>query len=192
MVDRIEIVPHRPEWHVEYTDVETELRRALGGTALDVQHIGSTAVIGLAAKDVIDVQVSVDALDAATCRPPLEEIGFVWRSDITHDHRPPNLGVSPGDLEKLYARRVEPRRVNCHIRVPGRFNHRYPLLFRDYLSSDASARDAYGRVKGQLARHLPFDIDAYYEVKDPVMDIIWRAAERWASETGWNEPFGGE
>ena len=63
------------------------------------------------------------------------------------------------------------RRVNLHVRVAGRANQRYPLLFRDYLRANAVAREAYAEVKRELARLHPADVDAYYAIKDPVCDI---------------------
>jgi len=67
-------------------------------------------------------------------------------------------------------------------------NQRYPLLFRDYLRASLPARESYALVKRALARLHPDDVDAYYDVKDPVCDLILDAAERWAAETGWQAP----
>src|SRR5258706_3535832 len=61
-----EIIPYQPAWPAEFEAIAARLRQALGPLAARVDHIGSTAVPGLAAKDVIDVQISVAALDAAT------------------------------------------------------------------------------------------------------------------------------
>ena len=67
----------------------------------------------------------------------------------------------------------------------GRANQRYPLLFRDYLRAHPLARDAYAIIKQQLARYYPQDENAYYNIKDPVCDLIWSAAEEWAQSTDW-------
>jgi GrpB-like predicted nucleotidyltransferase (UPF0157 family) len=58
-------------------------------------------------------------------------------------------------------------------------------LFRDYLRADARARDAYAQIKEALARLHPDDVEAYYDVKDPVCDIIAAAAEWWAVATDY-------
>ncbi len=74
-----------------------------------------------------------------------------------------------------------------HVRQAGRANQRYALLFRDYLRADPACAAAYGQVKVALARLHPNDQDAYYDVKDPVCDIIMAAAERWARETDYRQ-----
>ena len=80
------------------------------------------------------------------------------------------------------------RRTNIHIRVQGRFNQQYPLLCRDYLRTHKSAADAYGRVKQELARYFPDDVGAYYDIKDPVFDILMAGAREWADQLDWFAP----
>jgi len=77
------------------------------------------------------------------------------------------------------------RRVNLHVRLQGRSNQRYALLFRDYLRAHPRAAAAYGQAKTALAHYHADDIEAYYGVKDPVCDIIIAGAESWAAATGW-------
>jgi len=78
------------------------------------------------------------------------------------------------------------RRVNVHVRVMGRGNQRYPLLFRDYLRSHPHSAQAYATLKKDLALLLPDDIDRYADVKDAACDLIYLAAEDWAQTIGWN------
>ena len=77
------------------------------------------------------------------------------------------------------------RSANIHIRVSGRLNQRYPLLFRDYLRAHPSTAESYALVKVALAKYHADDVEAYYDVKDPVCDIIMAAAEEWAAATHW-------
>jgi GrpB-like predicted nucleotidyltransferase (UPF0157 family) len=72
--------------------------------------------------------------------------------------------------------------------VQGRFNQRYALLCRDYLRTHPGAANAYGAIKIALARLHPNDQDAYYDVKDPVFDVIMAGAEDWAAQTNWSVP----
>jgi GrpB-like predicted nucleotidyltransferase (UPF0157 family) len=190
----IEIVPYDPTWPEQFEQVAAPLRAALGDGAVRIDHIGSTSVPGLAAKDVIDIQVTVADLDAA--REPvitaLTALGYQHLDWISGDHIPPSYDDTPEEWRKLIFRGpAGQRRVNLHVREAGRANQRYALLFRDYLRADPLAAGAYVQIKLALARLHPNDQDAYYDVKDPVCDIIMAAAERWAMLTdhtlsNWN------
>ncbi len=182
----IRIIRYKTAWPAEFTAIGAEVRVALGNTALAVHHIGSTSVPGLAAKDVIDIQVTVADLDVPLKRP-LENAGFTFRDDIRRDHLPPGMTLAPGELEKLYFQRSE-RPIHLHIRAVGRFNQRYALLCRDFLRSQPLARDAYAEVKAQLARYFPDDAEAYYDIKDPVFDVLMAGAFAWADFTDWQLP----
>lgn len=183
MLKRIEIVPYRASWPEKFRVLGGDIRRALGDVALAIHHIGSTAVSGLAAKDVIDIQVTVVDL-GAPIRPALEGIGFTCREDILGDHCPPGMALPAEQLEKRYYQRKE-RPVNLHVRAKGRFNQRYALLCRDYLRTHPMAANAYAEIKRQLARYFPENADAYYDIKDPVFDVIMAGALVWAEYTGW-------
>jgi GrpB-like predicted nucleotidyltransferase (UPF0157 family) len=183
----IEIVDYKPTWTTEFLEIASKIRAALGARALAIHHIGSTSVPNLAAKDVIDVQITVSKLEEDALKPFLEGAGFVWREGVIHDHCPPGLTLSEGELEKHFVawELNGIRRANVHIRIEGRFNQRYALLCRDYLRSHAMARDAYAEIKRQLARYFPENIDAYYDIKDPVFDVIMAGANDWAAFKGW-------
>jgi GrpB-like predicted nucleotidyltransferase (UPF0157 family) len=71
-----------------------------------------------------------------------------------------------------------------HVRVAGRANERYAVLFRDYLRSNPVVRDTWGVFKIRLAA-IADDMDEYVEVKDAATDVLILAAERWAAETAW-------
>jgi GrpB-like predicted nucleotidyltransferase (UPF0157 family) len=181
----IAIVPYRGEWPDQFARLGRGLRDALGDLALRIDHIGSTSVPGLEAKDIVDIQVTARALT-----PPLDEAlrraGYERRTQVTRDHVPPGGSQDPEQWSKWYYRESgDARRVHIHVRVEGRANQRYPILFRDYLRASPAAAAAYGQAKAALASHHADDVDAYYSVKDPVCDIIVAGAEVWASATGW-------
>ncbi|WP_193613087.1 GrpB family protein [Nocardioides lijunqiniae] len=185
---RIVIRPYDERWPAEFAAVEQRLRAALGEAALRVDHIGSTSVPGLAAKDVIDVQVSVADLDDPRVVAGFEGLG-ASPTDIATDHVPPGSTGGPEEWEKRYFRAPPSwRPTHLHVRAEGRANQRYALLFRDYLRHSDPAADAYAQVKTALARLHPDDADAYYDVKDPVCDLVMDAAERWAADVGWSVP----
>ena len=77
----IHIVEYDPVWPTRFAEIGAQLRRALGEVALRIDHIGSTSVPGLAAKPIVDVQVSVGRLEpVAPFRDPLVGIGLVYRA----------------------------------------------------------------------------------------------------------------
>jgi GrpB-like predicted nucleotidyltransferase (UPF0157 family) len=179
----IEIVPYQEHWPSEFQAIAASLRRALGELALRIDHIGSTSVPGLPAKDLIDIQITVAALNDRV-KAAMASLGYTfmegWR-----DHRPP-LAVGPeADWDKFSF--IEPtgqRYVNIHVRVQGRANQRYALLFRDYLRAHPASAEAYAELKRRLAQYLA-DSETYPEVKDPAVDLIYLAAEDWAAATNW-------
>ncbi|HEX8228975.1 MAG TPA: GrpB family protein [Chloroflexia bacterium] len=183
-LNAIVIVEYRPVWVEEFAVLARSLQDALGELAVRVDHIGSTAVPGLAAKDVIDIQVTVrdftPELEAA-----FQGAGYS-RLEFNRDHRPPTATDPDRDWEKqMYRPVADMRRINLHVRRAGSANGRYALLFRDYMRAHPLAAAAYGQAKLALAQHGPTDWDLYYDVKDPVCDIIMAGAEDWAASTGW-------
>lgn len=181
----IAIVPYREAWPEEFRRFGQAIRRAVGDTALAIHHIGSTSVPGLAAKDNLDLQITVANLEGAQERlaSALGPLGFVARP-YHEDHCPPGMTLTPDQLEKRYFKHLEPP-VNLHVRAEGRFNQRYALLFRDYLRAVPMAANAYGEIKRQLARYFPENVDAYYDIKDPVCDALIAGALEWAATHDW-------
>jgi GrpB-like predicted nucleotidyltransferase (UPF0157 family) len=181
----ITIVSYRSEWPAEFKKIGEHLRTELGALALRIDHIGSTSIPGLAAKDRIDIQVTVVELSEAV-EQALNRAGFTRNPRITGDHLPPGSGDALEHWSKwLFGPAESARPVNLHVRIQGYPNQRYPLLFRDYLRAHPHSAEAYARVKQELARYHADDIEAYCDIKDPVCDLIIFAAEAWAGESGW-------
>lgn len=182
----IAIVDYNPAWSKEFAALAKPLAEALGEAALAIDHIGSTAVPGLAAKDKIDIQLTVaDPADFDAVRAALEPLGYT-EAPYTCDHIPPSGPFEPEQWAKRFFRPPAGQRpTNLHVRVAGRANQRYPLLFRDYLRANRSAAQAYENLKRQLATYHSDNIEAYCDIKDPACDLIAVAAEAWAQKTGW-------
>ncbi|CAA2144132.1 hypothetical protein OICFNHDK_4522 [Methylobacterium bullatum] len=77
-----------------------------------------------------------------------------------------------------------------HVRQKGRFNQRFALVCRDFLRARPVAAASYALIKQRLAERFPADAEAYYDIKDPVFDIIVEGANAWAELVGWFEPPG--
>jgi len=182
----IEIVDYRPEWPTEFQQIAAKLRAALGTIALRIDHIGSTAVSDLAAKDVIDLQISVASLHPDVIRG-LQTLGYSHAVSIARDHRPPGDQFPEAHWQKWFFRAPAGQRpTNTHVRVAGAANQRYPLLFRDYLRKHPATAAAYGELKRRLAKELR-DPETYPDVKDPAVDLIYFPAEVWARQTNWQQ-----
>lgn len=182
--ERIEICPYQPTWRDEFEGVARQLKAAFTPSA-QFHHIGSTAVPGLAAKDIIDIQVSVAALSEIDVAR-LEALGFVERP-VSSDHMPAGRTLDQDALRKRMFRGGT-RPTNLHVRVKGRFNTRYALLCRDYSRHHPVTSASYALIKERLAMWFPDDVDRYYDIKDPLFDILMEGAESWAQQSRWSIP----
>lgn len=179
------ISKYDPKWAEDFERIKLSLWEILGDLALRIDHIGSTSVPGLGAKDIIDIQVTVEELgDQITQR--LTKAGYKFWETISHDHVPPGENDDPKRWEKYFFNQPEwQRRANIHVRVDGNPNQIYPLLFRDYLRTHPHSATSIEIIKQEIARRHATDLDAYYDIKDPVYDLIWDAALEWSRYTGW-------
>ncbi|HET7490046.1 MAG TPA: GrpB family protein [Acidimicrobiales bacterium] len=178
------VVDYDPAWPERYERLRAVVEEAVGGEALRIDHIGSTSVPGLAAKDIVDIQVTVAALEVADRWP--DEIGpFRRRAHVIDDHVPPCDTPGP-QWRKRYWVAADPA-AHLHVRQNGWPNQRYALLFRDYLRADPAAAGAYGEAKRRLAV-LCDSTAVYADAKDPVCDLVMCGAEAWAVRVGWEVP----
>ncbi len=187
MAERVVVADYDPDWPRLAEDIGAQVLAAGGGLVHRVEHIGSTSIPEMAAKNVVDLQASVDDLDRAATElaAPLAAMGYE-RFPYEHDHVPAGSDDDPERwVKRLWARRngVDPN-VNLHVRLVGSPNERLALLFRDWFRAHPEAVPAYAAFKRTLATELS-DIGAYSDVKDPVVDLIIAVAEPWATGTGW-------
>jgi GrpB-like predicted nucleotidyltransferase (UPF0157 family) len=184
------LVPYRPAWALEFAALAQRLHQVAEASVLSIEHIGSTAVPGLCAKDVLDMQLRVASLtEAAALTLRLRAAGFQRGEQAVYDEFS-GLPANSPELAKHYLREpVGERRMHIHLRETGRFNARFALLFRDYLRASPAARDQYGELKCRAAALFPHSIDGYLFLKKPVFYIIYHAAELWAEKTGWQLPL---
>lgn len=175
----VEVVPYRSAWVSEGAELTAWLAQGLpGATATD--HIGSTSVPGLPAKDCIDVMVRVESL-SDTDLSPLAEAGYRERPEEWN--RAEALG-STTYPKRVFGPAIGGRSVNIHVRETDGETARYALLFRDFLRADSDHRDAWGRFKVRLAEET-LDIYAYGQLKAAAQPLLMALAERWAADNGW-------
>ncbi len=181
----IVICEYNPAWPGEFARLREALAQILGAWALRIDHIGSTSVPGLGAKDVIDVQVTVREI-APEIKAALLRAGYGNIKEYSRDHVPLGEDATPDRWVKMFFTKCEgQRRANIHVRKLGNPNQRYPLLFRNYLRAHPNSVKTVELIKREIAKRHAGDMDAYYDIKDPVYDLIWDAAQDWARFTQW-------
>ncbi|KAA8880514.1 dephospho-CoA kinase [Nocardia colli] len=174
----IRVVPANPEWPVQAQRLIARLWVACGAAASRIDHIGSTSVPDLPAKDVIDLQITVADFAAADgLRDALGAAGFPVRPEVTEDCPRPTpqdpAGTDVSLWTKRYHQNADPGRLaNIHVRVAGSPGQEYALLFRDWLRADAEARAEYLEVKRAAEAKAaglvgPEAMTAYIDVKEP-------------------------
>ena len=165
IIEQVTLVDYQSEWPIIFEELAHDIRSALGERALSIEHVGSTSVPGLAAKPVIDIDLTVaDPRVEADYVPALEAIDYVLtiREEWWFEHR--------------MLRLADPR-VNLHVfgpDCPELIRHR---LFRDRLRSDADDRDAYVAAKRGAAPGAASVLD-YNQRKQPVIREIYERAFR--------------
>jgi GrpB-like predicted nucleotidyltransferase (UPF0157 family) len=165
--DPIKVVAYDEEWPARFASWRDLITGALEGAALRIDHIGSTAVPGLLAKPIVDIQVSVpDMSDEETYVPALERLGVQLRSrDDLHRFFRPFAG--------------RPRDVHVHVCPAGSGWERRHLLFRDYLRANRAACEVYAEAKREASQVWMDDGWAYTDAKSEVILNIMEDAERW-------------
>jgi GrpB-like predicted nucleotidyltransferase (UPF0157 family) len=167
---RVVIVASDPAWVRRFDAERVRIVGALGPVALRVDHIGSTAVPGLAAKPIVDIQVSVADVE--------HEDGYTLAlADAGYE-----LRVREPGHRML---RTPERDVHVHVGDRGGGWERRHLLFRDWLRRSPADRRLYAVVKGVLAQRDWATVDDYADAKTEVVADIMERAEAWAQASTW-------
>jgi dephospho-CoA kinase len=174
-----ELVAYRGEWAEEAQRIVNRLQTACGSKVLRIDHVGSTAVPGLEAKDVIDVQVTVASLDVADeLAAALADVGYPRIENATTDT--PHTGDPALWHKRLHGGADPGRPANVHLRVEGWPGQQFALLFRDWLRANPEVRSEYVAVKRE-AEKAP----NYAQAKEPWLVDAYGRAWKWADATGW-------
>jgi dephospho-CoA kinase len=191
------LVPHDPSWPDQARRIAARLNTACGHRAVRIDHIGSTAVAGMDAKDVIDVQVAVASLDVADeLAGSLTSAGYV-RMPVTADESKPDARSTVAEFDHASSESLWHKRLHCsadpgrptniHVRVDGWPNQQFALLFVDWLAGNPDAREQYLAVKRAAENSAELDghIGDYFAAKEPWFSDAYRQAWEWADATGW-------
>jgi GrpB-like predicted nucleotidyltransferase (UPF0157 family) len=157
---RIVLDDYDPEWAVRFEAERVRITDALGSRAIAVDHVGSTSVPGLAAKPIIDVNLSVvDSRDEPVYVPDLLAAGyeFILREPDWHEHR--------------LLRTVE-HDLNLHVFSSGSSEAERMVVFRDWLRSNPADRELYASTKRALAQRGWATVQEYADAKTEVVATI--------------------
>jgi GrpB-like predicted nucleotidyltransferase (UPF0157 family) len=150
----ITVVDYDPSWPSIFETLKAHVLQALGSLPVSVEHVGSTAVPGLAAKPIID-------MDVVVASPEDVPIAIERLSTLAYVHRG-NLGIE--GREAFYSPPGLPRH-HLYVCVQGTASLSNHLTIRDYLRRNSAAAKAYGTLKKQLAATFPTDMDRYIQGK---------------------------
>lgn len=151
----VQVVPYSPLWASLFQEENKRLAHTLGSLAIDIQHIGSTAVPGLAAKPILDIGIAVAVeADVAKCVPLLAILGYTYRGDR-------------GRQEGHFFDHGSEQHLTHHLHMllvssPAWLNY---LRFRDYLIAHPMVCETYMQLKQKLAIRYAADRAAYTVAK---------------------------
>lgn len=169
---RVEVVAHRTEWRKAYQEEVARLKDVWGSILLDAHHIGSTAIPGIKAKPILDILLVVtdlDESDMAAYNSGMQALGY---------HVLGEFGISG---RRFFVKTNEKHERTHHVHV---FPNGHPdierhLVFRDYLLAHPEQAEKYSRLKEELARNHPEDIEAYMRGKRGFIEEVERKAMEW-------------
>lgn len=149
----VEVVDYRPEWTEEFQNYARQLKPLLEGLVVGIEHIGSTSVVGLAAKPIVDIDVVISS--RIVLKPVLKKLATAGYRHIGNNSVPGREAFAwPGKRRHhLYV---------CAVNAPNLHNH---LIFRDYLRSHPKAAAIYGQLKKELSQQYRQDAESYCEAK---------------------------
>ena len=162
---RVIVVPYRAAWEQAFSAIAAELRNGVGDLALRIEHVGSTAVPGLSAKPIIDIDMVIPDYSAfETVASRLAGIGYRHEGD---------LGIP--DREAFdYSGKEHLQRHHLYVCPEDSPELRRHIAFRDYLRSHPEGVEEYSRVKEEGARLYPDDIEGYIAHKAPFIEKVYR------------------
>lgn len=155
-------------WQGWYDEIAEKIKAKVQGNVLRMNHIGSTAIHGLTAKPTIDILLEIDhSTELNELKEDLFELGFRYHHQPSNP--PPHMMFTKGYTLKGYDARV----YHLHVRYLGDWDE---LYFKDYLNDEAKVREAYQRLKIELARMFQFDRERYTDAKTDFISEATRKA----------------
>lgn len=162
----LHLSPYRDEWPLLFETEKTIIRSAIGDQIVDIQHVGSTAIVGMSAKPILDIAIAVgDFEKARRCIAPLVALGYTFKGEN-------------GIPRRHYYTKGEPCTHHIHMVEMTSDEWAKLSLFRDSLRSDQRVAEEYERIKATLMESLAGDRVAYQTAKAAFIDsVLQRSGE---------------
>lgn len=158
--DKVTLARAHDAWAAAYQQERARIVAALGVQLLDIQHVGSTSILNVPAKPILDILVGVRDFDEAiACVGPMIAIGYTYRGEN-------------GIPRRHYFVKGDPRTHHVHVVEIGSDNWRVTLRFRDLLRMNPALASEYAREKERLALLHPGNREVYQQEKDKVVESI--------------------
>ena len=161
----VSLSSHREEWHQLFNEERSLILDAIDEHAIDIEHVGSTAICGIVAKPILDVMVGILTFeDGEKCVRPLEQLGYEYKGEN-------------GVPARHFFGKGSPRTHHLHMVAADSDFWKHHLLFRDYLISNRQVAEEYNILKLDLAARFPRDREAYTNGKEAFVMRVLREAE---------------
>lgn len=157
------VEPYNSKWPLEFEKINSELLPTIGNDVVSIEHVGSTAVPGLWAKSIIDLNIVVERENISLIIKKLSTIGYIHEGD---------LGIK--DREAFcYCDKTHLMHHHLYVCPTDSAELERQIKFRDYLRKNPDDCEKYSNIKIEMAKKYPYDIDSYIKGKEPVVMGIY-------------------
>jgi GrpB-like predicted nucleotidyltransferase (UPF0157 family) len=173
----VRVVPYDPEWKSEFLKIKAMIVDCVGDLVISVDHVGSTAIEGLAAKPILDIDVVIDSYDVfPAIRDRLSKIGFEHVGNLDVEGREVFKRIFMDDFMPYNLDDFMPYNLYvCPKNGKGYLEH---IAFRDYLRDHSEALKAYEELKMKLAKQFRTDITGYANAKHDFIQNILESSNK--------------
>ncbi|MEN1969081.1 GrpB family protein [Lentibacillus sp. N15] len=165
---QVKITPYNEDWPTKFTKEANILEEIFGSEIVDIHHIGSTSIMGLKAKPIIDIMPVVkDINNVALFNDAMKQIGYEVKGE----------NGLPG--RRYFQKGGDNRTHHVHIYERDHPDIKRHLAFRDYLRMHPDVAKQYGDLKEALTQRFPHDIASYIKGKEQLVLTIEKKALTW-------------
>jgi GrpB-like predicted nucleotidyltransferase (UPF0157 family) len=163
---RIVVRPYNPIWKLSFLLIRKRLQSVLHIDDKFIHHVGSTAVEGLPAKPIIDIDIEIETIQSfVDTQQKLLLLGY---------HHIGDQGIKGREVFKLKRWSLLPKH-HLYVCVSGSFELKRHLGFRDHLRTHPKTKETYGNIKIEAVKKFPYDMDSYLKIKGELINKVYQA-----------------